>query len=137
MNHVTFETAKRLEAAGFPQPKLNHLQLWTARRYPDGTARHDALLIVNTKNTLIPFDGGNHVDCDEKRRAFMPTATDILPLLGANWNLSSYKMPSGLVQFACIWNYEEGESADPGREFYSTSPAEAAAMAWLQIHEKK
>jgi len=46
MNHVTFETAKRLKEAMFPQPEFSTLQLWWGIRFPEGTARKEVLVAM-------------------------------------------------------------------------------------------
>ena len=128
MDIVTPETAKRLKAAGFPQPELKAGQFWTAVRYPDGTARHDALLIIDHNNQLKPFDGGNDPGYRTKGNAvFLPTATDILSWGGMTMAKLTWINASDGMDFECLYD---------GDSFYDKNPAEACADAWLASHQK-
>lgn len=132
MEIISFETAKRLKEAGFSQPETEHLQLWTDRRYPDGTARHDALLVVNKAGTFTPFDGGNQVDI--RNPVFMPTSTDILKEMPNDWVL--LHRTNGDFCVCCPFLDDWNEPIDPA-EFINENPAEACAAAWLHLNENK
>lgn len=75
---VTFETAKKLKEAGFPQPSLEDGQFW-----------------YSSKEQVICFGHtvDNWCETDYDVSAFAPTATDILRQIpGANlkWNGSTF-----------------------------------------------
>lgn len=117
MSHVTFETAKRLEAAGFPQPEKLRGGFWYN---PDGV------------DTVFTFDI-RHGAAPTMWRYFSPPATDILKELGRDYNLS-------FMEGFWYCQYSSGDFPPFAKEpsvWKHESPAECAAMAWLQIHEKK
>ena len=82
MNTVTFETAKALRDAGFPQPEPAEGQFWWFVRYPDGAAKKEVLCVYVKKEYCWPYieplDGGN---TEGRGLLFAPTATDILSAL--------------------------------------------------------
>ena len=72
MNIVTFETAVKLKAAGFPQPEPQRGQAWyfvTWRQYQDGREQELAWDAHWLRNNMHEGKGGV---------VFAPTATDIL-----------------------------------------------------------
>lgn len=116
MSHVTFETAKRLEAAGFPQPERRRFEFWYTK---DG---YITPLAIDLKDGVAPMW------C-----YFAPTATDILKELGAKFAIL---YDNTLEQFRTI-RHTDTLSWQPRVVRGWENPAECAAMAWLQIHEKK
>jgi len=98
---VSFETAKRLHTAGFPQPEARYYQAW----YDE----NGVLSIIITEEDYQYFNGV----------IFAPTATDILMLLS-----------STRFYFDKIWrvHWFRYNTVD---EFKHEDPAEACALAWL------
>ena len=138
-NVVSFETAKRLEAAGFPQPAPQVGQMW----YP----RHlGALcLIIHANETGPSWLVVGNVESGSISRftpealvsalVYAPSVTDILNHLRGNYRLSCSN--SG---WWCDRVEELPDLADGFKvvECYNDeNPAEACAAAWLSIHEKK
>lgn len=119
MHTVTFETAKRLAEAGFPQPEHEHdkERFWYQR---DGSL---IFLGHTVDDHCEPIEGGSY---------FAPTATDILRELPgyALALLLSYRHQTGEAWFC--WDIDQAET------FFShpTNPAEAAAEAWLYENDK-
>jgi hypothetical protein len=104
---VSFETAKRLKEAGFPQPEISDCFLYA-------TLRGYSVLCLKAFRKTVIVGGGNGV---LKDFLFAPTATDILrELPGADlrWNGST---------FFCKYR---GETENE-------NPAEALAQMWLKI----
>lgn len=115
MDILSFETAKRLKDAGFPQPEFRTGQFWfhggTGGLY-FGQYVYDDLALK-----LIQVGGHDWFEWDREKVdniVFAPTATDILRQLGGLFDLS----------FDCgeFWCRDE-------KDF---NPAEAAAAAWLE-----
>jgi hypothetical protein len=130
MNHVTFETAKRLKEAMFPQPEFSTLQLWWGIRFPEGTARKEVLCVVTERITskysysfdFTPSDGLEHTDFGNY--AFAPTAVELLeslpPKTLAGFNNGEWSVMPATTEMV----------------FTHRNPAEAAAMAWLALNKK-
>ena len=75
MGHVTFETAKRLEAAGFTQPKIQFGQIW----YENVGLGIPKLIIAKSKSGVRVADiGGSASTVALSTLTFAPTATDIM-----------------------------------------------------------
>lgn len=121
MSHVTFETARRLAEAGYPQPKKPQIgQTWIFSFLPD-----TALMIGSQIEGPIPWHGLFHAT-----ETFLPTATDILAHL-PGWYLT---FSNG--EWACLSFDDEGSAPD---SFVNDNPAEACAEAWFfkQATQKK
>lgn len=137
-NTVSFETASRLKAAGFPQPEPESGQVW---HHKDGSI------------FIIVFNGSEKVDyvpshammtmpivCREYKKYFLadqvffaPTATDILPSECFICREISYKTKTGERWVV----YDRDTLELLCKDFpESDNPAESAAAAWLEIHEK-
>ena len=127
---VTFETAKRLADAGFPQPLPQRGQVW----FLEGGMP----LVVTSKSDAIDMHlcdyvvGGSmyiyrYLNDGE---VFAQTATDILQHL-PGWNLS--KIEDGWRAWFGIFP-KKGYS--PG-VFTNENPAEAAAEAWFFDNKHK
>lgn len=133
MNHVTFETARRLKEAGFPQPAPDLGQVW----YYNGGGFLQVVEFDNEQNMPIIYAFGSAY---YERRPywnqliFACAATDILKELPGYYLIryGPHDMPNLPMGFAfgCI---------NPSRNtsWNDDNPAEACALAWLAIHEKK
>ena len=134
---TTFETSARLKEAGFQQPTPEAGQWWynpdigiflTGKPSPyDGRKRHiyypDTGNVFFKNEVLFP-------DC-----VFAPTATDILRELSSDCVLGTKKLGGWICG---SWRLI---SSDHMRFFvagmHDENPAEAAASAWLKLHDKK
>jgi len=134
-NHVTFETAQRLKAAGFPQPKFDVGQFWWGDTgklciITHGGEYRTGFSVLNGLREIWTLE----YDTSDPSSFFAPTAADILAALGCEyvfWYDESEKLS---MFFVC----KTGASyRDAGKPIGHINPAEAAAAAWLAIHEKK
>lgn len=125
---ISYETAKRLKQAGFPQPEPAFGQVW----YELHVSRY---VISSTNNGISGGweDGETFEDApfsSMNADIFAPTATDILKELWFRFELT----------YAAHGKFFIKEWKDlidkPAIIQQSDDPAEAAALAWLQIHEK-
>jgi hypothetical protein len=104
---VTFETAKRLKNAGFPQPDEIGLKVYYN--------------ILGAENTCL---AGRLIH----GQIFAPSATDILKEFFAPEDDGPFLYWSGQNRFwVCDFDIYT---------FDHENPAEACAAAWLSIHEK-
>jgi len=129
-NFVTYETALRLRAAGFPQPEPKAGQMW----YDPYDVEHIVTSVDEWHVNLAPlsevvnyteefdypdFPGVWH---------FAPGPAEILLKLGPDFQIG--------VQWKRFWcGRIAGESGEYAT--HSESMAEACAQKWLLIHEKK
>ena len=116
---VSFETAKRLKEAGFPQPEY---ELYFSDEF--------------MQDGYLDFDefSGN---CRYSGDFFAPSATDILPKLytgvtdGTEWSI---------VFRGKNWSCVKRQWTEQGQSVFAwydhENPAEACAAAYLSIHEK-
>lgn len=122
---VSFEMAKRLKEAGFPQPSVKITQVWFssygrpyfAQRVGGGSAelaRIGGIEIVIVTNFA--------------HWTFGPSATDILGQLPDKYRLTRVNQ----TMFICT--EKEAVIGDDG---CNDNPAEAAAAAWLALNKKK
>jgi len=123
MQVVTFETAKRLKEAGFPNPEILNNKFW---------------FITDHEKPLFVEYFENILECIRMKfnPIFAPSATDILPKLytgvtdGTEWAIVFRGK-----NWSCVlrqWN-EQGQSVDAW--YHSENPAEACAAAWLDKNE--
>lgn len=113
---VTFETAKRLEGAGFPQPRtVQSGSVWFSGR--------NKFYIGEQQRELSPEKWFSSYP------RFAPTATDILEQL-PGWNLAYIRVFGWIV-------YCGAPGLPEPIQFRHSNPAEAAALAWFHEHEKK
>lgn len=150
-NHVIFETAKSLKEAGFPIPKVKVAQMWYNEQ--------DAPSFI-VKNNGDEYGAGEHhyqgcslmtgrVGNDfpesivRERCYFAPTATDVLKELGGEFVICFL---NGTWQVKKVIAEKNTSNPGPwpksvGSTFWTESahdnPAEAAAMAWLQLRKNK
>lgn len=122
-NTVSFETAKRIFETGFPQPEtVQEGQFWYSCIVRKTRERELRYINQFDRTGILPTE---FFACYPY---FAPTATDILAQLPSNANISK---PFNAELWLCVY----GENEDDWTE--SDNPAEAAALAWLEIHEKK
>ena len=124
-NTVSFETAKRLFETGFPQPEtVQEGQFWYSCIVRKTRERELRYINQFDRTGILPTE---FFACYPY---FAPTATDILAQLGDNYNLTICSQFFRVEQMKAdeyfVINY-----------WQSDNPAEAAALAWLEIHEKK
>jgi len=114
MSVVTFETAKRLKEARFPQPEV----FYAAQRS----------YIENGKNICYVADDGEGI---RENEIFAPSATDILK------ELPGHTLDYSEIEWLCRhWIRTEDHRSVVDYGFHNSNPAEACAAAWLSIHEK-
>ena len=130
-NVVSSKTAKRLKAAGFPQPKpiigMSHYVGNSGYVYANGN--------IGSIGIFKLVDIGSQCETE----VFAPSETDILKELGESFALRI----DGEGLWLCLEEMEIENDTD-GRSFIyyelkanNKNPAEAAAAAWLFVHEKK
>ena len=137
MNIVTYETAQRLKAAGFPQPVVKEGQHWYKSE--------DVLLYIyrvgykpENENRLLcscvmPVDLHTPVEgvVFNEHDSFAPDATGILRELPSSSMLIIFQeaTPENGPVFDCM--------VEPHTHSLKANPSEAAALAYLSIHEKQ
>ena len=129
-NTVSPETGRRLAAAGFPQPSPAPGQFWYA---PSGSLLF--VISFDSKSFVLAQIGHNStfkVGLDDfEVWIFAPTATDILRELGHSsmfWDERKCGFSISTVDNINLIGWTI---------INNTNPAEAAALTWLSIHEKK
>lgn len=143
-NHTTPETSARLKSAGFPQPAPEFGQIWYGKN-PVYSNEKDTLVIVGADHgelydggrINVIFSGGTCEDFSlasfKKRFVYCPTATDILRELGVGFAIWFTSATDGNWTTHSYFDItENGECME-----LHTNPAEAAALAWLSLNEKK
>jgi len=115
MQVVSFETAKRLKKAGFPQPEIMEfgLAFWV-KNYTD-----HILALTDYDNIGIKM---------RENYSFAPSATDILKELGGQADLRFSRNGWTVSIFQNQYHSDSFNSVD--------NPAEACAAAWLAKNEK-
>ena len=135
-NTVTPETGRLLAAAGFPQPIPAPGQWWGNR--------HGLVYVYGEKNGMytpvIHFIPGGRPWVDDYFDAsdftglvYLPTATDIMEHLGVEYVLWYDDSPK-MLKWLCARTGNTYHEA--GKPFLGPTAAEAAALAYLSIHEK-
>jgi hypothetical protein len=131
-NTVSPPTAKRLKAAGFPQPEPEAGQVWY-----EGQKAYVIGAFDDGEFNRVYFNGSCFNSENQEvmvNDIFAPTATDILPSECFICREISYKTKTG--ERWVVYDRDTFELLCKG--FPETdNPAEAAAAAWLEIHEKK
>lgn len=127
-NIVSFETAKRLKEAGFPQPEFAKLQLWYNERniVSIAWANHGNNFDIIQVATPIRVSR----DWFYQNMVFAPSATDILLFMPDDTML--YR--ANLNMFLC-WTRKD-RLPMIGDGICMDNPAEACAIAWLKFNEK-
>ena len=138
---VSFETAKRLKEAGFPQPEFGRGQWWYRNR-PDEVPKFQnnpiALMVLGRANKRTVFWSGygrvceSYWDKEGYPFVFAPTATDIIRGFDqyhvSKWLTLGFEEANG--------NFEAYPASNPRYIFLSSNPAEACAEAWLKLNKK-
>ena len=125
MDIVSFETAKRLKEAGFPQPEFSTGQMWY-NEFSAITVIGKKELDENDSETIYFFCHSLLTSRTDRMRLalgygiyFCASATDILRHLPQGLSLS-YQNTRFIIK---------GHKND--------NPSEVAALAWLEINEKQ
>ena len=140
MDIVSFETAKKLKAAGFPEPEFACWQVW-----------YNALGIGTFLGRKVLIGGEMHFSCYSlgsgrvmdmivghgDGTTFAPTVEDILaqPIAEGYGVSRQYDTTKSGLSWVCCpteWDAPEMVSA-----YHETSAAEAAALAWIKLKQKK
>jgi exonuclease III len=127
-NVVTFETARALKEAGFPQPDPEYLQVWYEEFNPfvEGWSREDSRHIIGIGRFEIW-----HEDFDMSEYYFAPTATDILRELPETSLISRIEN-----DFQCrVMSPDFRQRCEYARR--DTNPAQACAAAYLEINKTR
>ena len=120
-NITTFETARALKTAGFPQPKPEFGQIWYG---PDGVA---CTFVEGLY--WVCGDGDVFDPPDLSEMTFAPTAPDILREVGGgDIGLYCFNKAFSVIQKGF---YDDPYEDYP--EFTDSNPAEACALAWLEM----
>jgi hypothetical protein len=132
MDVVSFETAKKLKEAGFPQPEPAFGQVWYE-------SAGSPIIVTSGWEAGFAFVGPRSAMAQttymkrfqEQNGVFAPTATDILKAIQ-----SEYSTPCLIFDFK-DGQWEVGDFSHS--EWYTmtshkTNPAEACAAAWLANH---
>lgn len=133
----TFETAKALKDAGFPQPEPEAGQVWYAR--------HETFIFLGRISsgawTVCSVDYDEVQNIYPNDMVFAPTATDLLLDLPEDTHLyvadvdgERFFVPSlfEFVENETI-KYDDGLMAGWDISEPDTNPAEACAAAWLAL----
>ena len=126
-NIVTFETAKRLKEAGFPQPEPATGQHWY--RQSGGIAYID---FVDSDGEVFALLNGEVKGCQNFESAiFAPSATDILREMQKRTRKWFSWILTPPYKTATTWRCY-GFEKEEGADFYveHENPAEACAPSW-------
>ncbi len=124
-NVVSFETAKALREAGFPQANPTQGQFWY-----DDKKRMFVICAVNKKSVDGMWIGRGTAFKSQMSDAdiFAPTATDIMKELGRHFSMS-------IDYIGWIVRHHDLSEHGVGRHVHE-NPAEACALAWLEMKKK-
>lgn len=135
-HYVTFETAKKLEAAGFERPKIQPGQYWYVFNEKEPTLiiekqDHKKAKYHNAEFILDELDGVFEVTDAilEFKGVYAPTATDLLEQLGSDFVLWFDESPK-LKMWYCAKCSNSAESAVMPFAG-NANAAEAVAEAYL------
>lgn len=132
MQVVTFKTAQRLKEAGFPQPseilkgndaKRRWLLFYTSPEYEDEEGINIGPYTADRIEDIRSFGDPCEVV------AFAPTATDLIP---EGWLLQN-RGDDWICSNVFFYDGNDNELI----EVVHNNPAEAAAMAWMRVNNKK
>lgn len=138
MDIVSFKMAKRLKEAGFPQPEFSTGQMWY-NEFAAITIIGKKELDENNSEIIYFFCHSLLTSRTDRMRLalgygiyFCTSATDILRKLGSDFDLSALETGNWILI-----------KRDPNlqeigiKHWIAENPAEAAALAWLEINEKQ
>lgn len=139
---VSPATARRLAAAGFPQPAPAPGQWWDSNGslifiWAERTEGDSKYFTVTHYENGCPFPD-NYFDArDFRGLAYIPTVGDILsqPISDGYGVSRQYDTTESGFSWVCApmeWSMPDMVSA-----IHETSEHEAAALAWLELNEKK
>lgn len=123
-DRATFETAHRLKAAGFPQPKPAPGQVWISQKYNTNIDEYG--IIIAGKITFESGEWNNLSVVKKGIYTYAPTATDILRELGLEYDLCYDDFHE---MWICYSNCHRL------RVTQTLNPAEACAIAWIAQNE--
>ena len=127
MNHVTFETARKLKDAGFPQPEMERGQSWYS------VNGHEILITGTSGKYAHGVDESSHryTALLPGALTFAPTATDILA------QFAEYRIDKrGLLSSKFIRIYTDPEGMNRAINAPDESSlAEAAGLIYLEINQ--
>lgn len=125
MKNVTIaETARRLKEAGFPQPPFQVGQSWYDTSGELFWVKCDESPYIHGE--WYGDDHSGFVEIPHGDEVFAPTATDILLILPGH-DMGFYSVENEWTVFDTEMNNIASNE----------NPAEAAALAWLAMNEKK
>lgn len=119
---VSYETAKALKAAGYPQPERGPGQLWYGTRFMGGTESYNTKCFVGAKGNLMFTSNGNGADLIDYP-VYIPDLTDLLNFAGPSWGIRAM----GLGEFEIYGGSHIGT--------ITKNPAETLARLILQSSE--
>ena len=133
-NRVTFDTAKRLKEAGFPQPTPQVGQFW----YQEYTGKLTIIYEVQEgqvyRHNIPPGKGSLSAQCDLtsflEATIFAPTATDILQLLPSDLSL---RFENFLTKYFYIESFEKTKGIRCGG---TMNAAEVCASEFFRMKEE-
>jgi hypothetical protein len=124
MDVVSFETAKRLKDAGFPQPQVGDFQFWAKSN-------------TGVETAIVRAGGDQERLLNQifEDRVYLPTATDILALLPMGYAVYTWQdlYSKNGWSWSCL-NIMGKQHTDPRSDDFD-NPAEACAKVWLELSE--
>lgn len=125
-NVTTHETSAALKAAGFPQREPEAGQFW----YDDS----GVLVCIG-----FSYDPGGSIARFKQTFAFAPTAADILRELGGQYYLSIENGGAAVMcEVSDDWSEDIKQAVFTVRTVvFNTDPAEACALAWLEMKKEQ
>ena len=129
MDILTFKTAIRLKEAGFPQPEFAPGQFWYDQNGLSFVIRNNAGIL-----TAVWFDKPMEASLNliQLKVYFAPTTADILRVLLFRFSLCYGGNGKFIINEVISLNDMAGDVICSHE-----NPAEAPALAWLEIYETK
>ena len=129
MQHVTFDTAKRLKEAGFPQMEPEFGQVWyDTNEMPCLIFEGDSMKNVWTACPGRDYGQRVHVGTLKRNYTFAPTATDILRELPESFYLHKHILNGSL-----FWGCTNGRFAMPEDPFLDSGWHPTATQATSEV----
>lgn len=144
MDIVTFETAKRLKEAGFPQPEPTFGQIWYngAEAFvvvKFCRAEEWSVCPLRSADWVRTFSAAFQHPLTFGDPLFAPSATDILRELGERYHLVCVGGKNWIIEREISTSFEDsfyGYVTETAPIENHENPAEACALAWLQLNSK-